>query len=269
MKHLGKISLCVAASALAITTCVSSVSAATSINSLLGGSTISQSTGSSAYSTMFSRIISVIVAVAALLSFFYLVWGAVDWITSGGDQSKVESARHKITAAVIGLIILAASWAIFQLVLYVGFGTDDIGIESINNGSGGTTSSNSGSGSSGSGSSGATRAVNTNITTTKKTTNTGSLASKASTAKTTKTTTKDGTLTIESSANGAPSEALSGVGVKAGSISNNSTNNNSLVTIGREDDVSNGTITISHELDTNVSSAIGNASVPAGSISIR
>jgi hypothetical protein len=43
--------------------------------------------------------------------------GGIEWITSGGDKGKTESARNKITAAVIGLVILAASWAILGLVL--------------------------------------------------------------------------------------------------------------------------------------------------------
>jgi len=58
-----------------------------------------------------------IMAIGALLVFVYLIWGGIDWITSGGDKGKTENARNKITAAIIGLIILAAAYAILSLVL--------------------------------------------------------------------------------------------------------------------------------------------------------
>ena len=72
--------------------------------------------------TLIRTVITLIIVVAALLTLFYLIMGAIAWITSGGDKGKVEEARNKITAAVIGLLILAAVWAIFQLVLTIGFG---------------------------------------------------------------------------------------------------------------------------------------------------
>ncbi|MEO8581541.1 MAG: hypothetical protein ABI425_03065 [Patescibacteria group bacterium] len=56
--------------------------------------------------------------VAAILVFAYMIWGGIQWITSGGDKGKTEEARNKITAAIVGLAILAASYAIFRVVLY-------------------------------------------------------------------------------------------------------------------------------------------------------
>lgn len=58
-----------------------------------------------------------VLVIAALLVFMYLIWGGIEWITSGGDKGKTESARNKITAAVIGLIVVAAAYAILQLAL--------------------------------------------------------------------------------------------------------------------------------------------------------
>ena len=58
-----------------------------------------------------------IMAIAALLVFLYLILGGIQWITSGGDKSKTEEARNKITSAIIGLIVLAAAYAILQIVL--------------------------------------------------------------------------------------------------------------------------------------------------------
>ncbi len=83
------------------------------------------------YLSMIKSIVNIVIVVAALLTFFYLVWGAINWITSGGDKGKVEEARNKITAAVIGLLILAATWAIFQLIMTIAFG-GNLAIESLN-----------------------------------------------------------------------------------------------------------------------------------------
>ena len=76
------------------------------------------------YEHLVSKVIDVVFIVAAAMTFFYLVFGAISWITSGGDKSKVEAARNKITAAVIGLLILAATWAIFTLLGQLFFGQD-------------------------------------------------------------------------------------------------------------------------------------------------
>lgn len=72
-----------------------------------------------------STLLSLVMALAALAVFLYLIWGAFEWITSGGDKGKTESARNKITAAVIGLIVLAAAYAILTLMLQI-LGLGDI-----------------------------------------------------------------------------------------------------------------------------------------------
>jgi hypothetical protein len=68
-------------------------------------------------------VLRIVMIIAVLLVFFYLVLGGIEWITSGGEKGKTEAARNKITSAVVGLIILAASYAILTLLLsYLGFG---------------------------------------------------------------------------------------------------------------------------------------------------
>lgn len=55
--------------------------------------------------------------VSVLLSLYYICWGGIDWITSGGKKEKISAARDKIIAAVIGLIIVSSSYALLNLVL--------------------------------------------------------------------------------------------------------------------------------------------------------
>lgn len=76
------------------------------------------------FGTMFSSMLNVVMLIAALLVFGYMIWGGIEWITSGGDKSKAESARNKLTAAIIGLVIVAASYAIVTMVVqFLGFGS--------------------------------------------------------------------------------------------------------------------------------------------------
>jgi len=71
---------------------------------------------------LINGVLSFVMVIAALLVFLYLILGGIEWITSGGDKGKTESARNKITSAIIGLVVVAASYAILTLALnFLGF----------------------------------------------------------------------------------------------------------------------------------------------------
>jgi len=69
------------------------------------------------FSSFGSTILRIVFVIAAILVFAYLIMGGLEWITSGGEKSKTEAARNKITAAVVGLVILVASWALMNLII--------------------------------------------------------------------------------------------------------------------------------------------------------
>ncbi len=83
---------------------------------------------------LINSVLRVVMVIAALLVFMYLILGGIEWITSGGDKGKTEKAREKITAAIVGLIVLAAAYAILTLVLkFLGFNSlDQVIQEGIN-----------------------------------------------------------------------------------------------------------------------------------------
>jgi hypothetical protein len=60
--------------------------------------------------------ISFVLIIAAVAFFFMLVLGGISWITSGGDKGKTEAARNRITAGLVGLVIVFAAWAILTLI---------------------------------------------------------------------------------------------------------------------------------------------------------
>ncbi|MEA2057014.1 MAG: hypothetical protein U9O78_04925 [Patescibacteria group bacterium] len=72
--------------------------------------------GKAAASYILSNLLEAAMLIAGLALLLYLIWGAIEWITSGGDTSKLEKARNRITQAVVGIIVLSAVIAVFKLV---------------------------------------------------------------------------------------------------------------------------------------------------------
>ena len=64
---------------------------------------------------LISTGIQLLFVIAAIIFFFMLVIGGIRWILSGGDKGQTEAARNQITAALVGLVIVFAAWAIVQL----------------------------------------------------------------------------------------------------------------------------------------------------------
>ena len=61
--------------------------------------------------------ISFIFIIGVIIALFYLLWGAVRWINSGGDKAAIEGARGQIIASIVRLIILFFAFAIFTILL--------------------------------------------------------------------------------------------------------------------------------------------------------
>lgn len=62
-------------------------------------------------------VIQILLILAILSCLFFLIWGAIRWISSGGDKGQVNSARGMLTSAVVGLIISLLAFFILNFVL--------------------------------------------------------------------------------------------------------------------------------------------------------
>lgn len=60
--------------------------------------------------------VNLILVIGAIVFFFMLVVGGIQWMISGGDKAATEAARGRITAALIGLVIVFSAWAILKII---------------------------------------------------------------------------------------------------------------------------------------------------------
>ena len=62
-------------------------------------------------------IINVVLGFLGIIAVVVILVGGFKWMTSGGSEEKVASARQMIIAGVIGLAIILAAFAIVQFVV--------------------------------------------------------------------------------------------------------------------------------------------------------
>ncbi len=63
-----------------------------------------------------SALLPYLFSAAGILLLLYLVYGGLQLMLSGGDPKAVQSARDKITGALIGFIIIFAAYWITQII---------------------------------------------------------------------------------------------------------------------------------------------------------
>lgn len=74
-----------------------------------------QSAGSF-FALFLPKLIGLGLVIGVLIFFFVMIIGAIQWISSGGDKNALEEAKHKITNAIIGIVILFSIFAILKVI---------------------------------------------------------------------------------------------------------------------------------------------------------
>ncbi|MCX6796068.1 MAG: hypothetical protein NTW06_01060 [Candidatus Falkowbacteria bacterium] len=70
-------------------------------------------------------IIQYLMTFLGIIAVVVMLWGGFQWLTAGGNESRVESAKKTILAGIIGLIVIVASYAIVTII--IGFAQNIIG----------------------------------------------------------------------------------------------------------------------------------------------
>lgn len=60
--------------------------------------------------------IQIALLVAGIIVLFMIILGGIQYVTSGGDKEAAASAKDKITAALVGLLIVVSAYAIAVIV---------------------------------------------------------------------------------------------------------------------------------------------------------
>lgn len=84
--------------------------------------TFQRSSGSATgiFSGLVGKVLVWVLAIIALIAFFYLIFSGVKYITSGGDAAKATEARNGIINAIIGIIVVVLAYVILQFAFKAG-----------------------------------------------------------------------------------------------------------------------------------------------------
>jgi hypothetical protein len=93
------------------------------IDSALGNNIDSAEDGT-LFTDYFLRVWNGLITIGALMVIIMFLWGAIGWITAGGDAAKVQKSRDRMVQSVIGLIILVGSFTLIGFISTTFFGTD-------------------------------------------------------------------------------------------------------------------------------------------------
>ncbi|MDP2874507.1 MAG: hypothetical protein Q8N84_04425 [bacterium] len=67
------------------------------------------------FSKLLNNVISMIVALASIALFAFLLMGGFQFITAGGDKAQIDGAKKTITNAVIGIIIMSVAFLLVKI----------------------------------------------------------------------------------------------------------------------------------------------------------
>ncbi len=68
------------------------------------------------FEVLLPNVVSLCFIIATVIFLFMIITGAIQWISSGGDKQGLESARGKVSNALIGIVILFATFAVMKLI---------------------------------------------------------------------------------------------------------------------------------------------------------
>ncbi len=62
------------------------------------------------------RLIKYMLGLIGIVFIVFILWSGLQWMTSGGNTERVDKAKKRLIAAVIGMIIIVISYAIADFV---------------------------------------------------------------------------------------------------------------------------------------------------------
>jgi hypothetical protein len=72
----------------------------------------------SCFVPMFHNIVNWALILAGAVSLIFILIGAIQFLTSSGDQKRVDSAKKTMTFAIVGIVLIFLSFAIINFLAY-------------------------------------------------------------------------------------------------------------------------------------------------------
>ena len=65
-----------------------------------------------------ARIIRVVLGLLGIIALVIIIYAGFKWMTAGGEEEKITTAKNQLTNGVIGLIIILAAYSVATFVFY-------------------------------------------------------------------------------------------------------------------------------------------------------
>ncbi len=108
--------------AITLVSAISVAGAAPLINP--GDNLVAEPTGGATFRELVVRMVNYFLGFLGLLAVIMVIYGGVTYVTSSGQDEKVQNAKKIIMYAVIGLIIILLSFAIVNMIIGAGTGVE-------------------------------------------------------------------------------------------------------------------------------------------------
>lgn len=67
--------------------------------------------------TVIGNIINIVLGLLGFVLVILIIWAGVEWMTAGGDEKKVTTAKTRLLNSIIGLAIVLAAWVVASFVV--------------------------------------------------------------------------------------------------------------------------------------------------------
>lgn len=69
------------------------------------------------------EIISIVLSLLGVVFMVFMIYAGFNWMTAGGDEEQITKSRNTIKAAIIGLLIVVAAYALSVFIIENLWGT--------------------------------------------------------------------------------------------------------------------------------------------------
>jgi len=73
--------------------------------------------GGGDFPAMVANLFRILIGLGAIIATLFIMLGAFQFFTAGGDPERASAAKQQIIYAVIGLFIIVAAWALVSFLL--------------------------------------------------------------------------------------------------------------------------------------------------------